>query len=234
MKKILTLSILYFISFMGFSQNGEITYSLLLYKVTKIDNNVLKKQFDVIVKNENIINAKLYFNSSEMKFEIAKPSSLSIDDYENTLRIADNEGVFYKKQSDDLIYKLIAEKKRYNDIICTRKFFTEWKLYDEKKIIAGYECLKAECTLGTDYGDGEIIYSYPLTAWYCPEIKNSIGPKGIGGLPGMILELNQNLVTFKATKVNLNASKKDISIPKLKIIKEMDLIKYIQSSNDNK
>lgn len=114
-----------------------------------------------------------------------------------------------------------------------KKIITNWEIFDDKKTIAGYECLKAQCTLGTDYGDGEIIYSYPITAWYCPEIKNSIGPKGIGGLPGVILELKQNLITFTATEIEFNAPQKDLSLPKLKIIKEMDLIKYIQSSIDN-
>lgn len=216
----------------GFSQNGEITYSLLLNNATIVDyDDDIKKDLSVIDNNINSIKAKLFFNNYELKFEIDKPTDLSTSDYENILRIADNEGVFFK--NENMIYRLLNGKKRYDDVICTRKFVTNWEYFKDRKIIAGYECLKAQCILGTDYGDGEIIYSYPITAWYCPEIKNSIGPKGIGDLPGVILELNQNLITFIATKIELNAPQKDLSLPKLKIIKEMDLTKYIQNSIKN-
>lgn len=234
MKKIQIIFIVYFLSIVGLAQNGKITYSLLLNKSKYAGyEDDLKKELDIITKNENSISANLYFNSKEMKFEIDKSTDLSITDYENILRIADNEGVFYKSNSNNSIFRLISGKQIYRDVICTRKFITNWEYFNEKKTVAGYDCFKAQCVLGTDYGDGEIIYSYPITAWYCPEIKNAIGPKGIGGLPGVILELHQNLVVFIAAKIELNASQKDLSLPKLKIIKEMDLIKYIQSSINN-
>lgn len=225
------LFLLFFLSITGYSQNGVITY-LLLHNDSYQEND-LKSELNVIVENEKSIKAKLFFNDKEMKFEIEKPIDLSITDYENILRIADNEGVFYKKENVNLIYRQIQGKREYNNVICTRKFITKWDYFEDKKTIAGYECFKAQCILGTDYGDGEIIYSYPITAWYCPKIKNQFGPKGIGGLPGIILELNQNLTTFKALKVDLNSPKENISIPNEKIIKEMDLVKYIQNSIAN-
>ncbi|HRG18980.1 MAG TPA: GLPGLI family protein [Flavobacterium lutivivi] len=235
MKRKQILFILFFLSLAGFSQNGEITYSLLLNNVSDVsyENDLENELKNTIVKNKSTIKAKLFFNNEEMKFEIEKSTDLSINDYENILRITDNEGIFYKKDRSNFIYRFILGNSKYNNVICERKFITNWNFFNEKKIIAGYECLKAQCILGTDYGDGEIIYSYPVTAWYCPEIKNQYGPKGIGCLPGVILELNQNLVTFKASKINLNPPKKDISIPNEKIIKEMDLVKYIQSPINN-
>ncbi len=58
----------------------------------------------------------------------------------------------------------------------------KWKLTGEQKEIAGYACQKA-------------IYStekLTVEAWFAPQIPVKAGPSSYAGLPGMIMEINEN------------------------------------------
>lgn len=77
--------------------------------------------------------------------------------------------------------------------------FPKWKLENGKKIICGYYCLKAITSFrGRNY-----------TAWYAPEIAISDGPWKFGGLPGLILKIEDDekhhifeMVGLERLKVN--------------------------------
>lgn len=72
----------------------------------------------------------------------------------------------------------------------------EWKLSNELRTIAGFECRKAV---------GIISDSVYVVAFYTEEIPVSGGPESFGGLPGMILGLAvpRLYTTWFATKVEL-------------------------------
>ncbi len=70
----------------------------------------------------------------------------------------------------------------------------KWRVSNDKRTIAGYECRKASA----------IIYdSIEVYAFYCEELALSGGPEAFGGLPGMILGLAipDISTTWFATKV---------------------------------
>ena len=70
----------------------------------------------------------------------------------------------------------------------------KWRVSNDKRTIAGYECRKASA----------IIYdSMEVFAFYCEELALSGGPEAFGGLPGMILGLAipDISTTWFATKV---------------------------------
>ena len=82
-----------------------------------------------------------------------------------------------------------------------------WKLSGETKEIAGYKCQKA--TAERD--------STTMEAWFAPDIPVSSGPRGIGQLPGMILELGieDGMLTYTATKVEfMKIPAADLKAPK--------------------
>lgn len=57
-----------------------------------------------------------------------------------------------------------------------------WTLVNEKDEICGHECQKATCSFrGRDW-----------TAWYCPDIEIDGGPWKFGGLPGLILKVEDS------------------------------------------
>ena len=83
----------------------------------------------------------------------------------------------------------------------------KWKITGKQKMILDYMCMEATTTLD----------SSTVTAWFTPQIKNAIGPNGLNGLPGAILEvdMNKGLTKYVASKIVLKPlDKKTITRPK--------------------
>ena len=72
----------------------------------------------------------------------------------------------------------------------------EWKITQETREIAGFECKKAVT---------KICDSVVVVAFYTDQIPVSAGPESMGGLPGMILGLAipRMYATWFATKLEL-------------------------------
>lgn len=95
-----------------------------------------------------------------------------------------------------------------------------WQLTDESKLIDDKLCFKATTSILiiSRLGNKEI----EITAWYCPEIPIPFGPQNYGGLPGLIMELNDRAgLTFFVSKINLN-KKVFFQIPKNKTLIDYD------------
>jgi len=113
----------------------------------------------------------------------------------------------------------------------------KWKLTDETKKIAGYNCHKAvtrqKQLVGrtmrmTTTSDGSntktdtVKSNTPpqstdveVVAWYAEDIVSPVGPENNGGLPGVILQLdiNKGETVYTATEIKKEVSKKDIKEP---------------------
>ncbi len=109
----------------------------------------------------------------------------------------------------------------------------EWKLLDETKKIGEYTCFKAEVVIPVsekekkDYADylkkQETKPSFfttdepkdkKIVAWYTPEIPVSVGPANYWGLPGLILELNDEVTIVLCSKITLsNKENTKIKVP---------------------
>lgn len=74
----------------------------------------------------------------------------------------------------------------YTEPACQQK----WTLHADQKTIIGYQCQRATCHWrGRDF-----------EAWFTPEIPIRLGPWSFGGLPGLILKINdtEGLYTWEA------------------------------------
>ncbi len=99
-----------------------------------------------------------------------------------------------------------------------------WKLGSETKKIGVYTCIKAELIIPVteqerkEYADflerektKPSVFKIPepkdrvVVAWYTPEIPVSFGPKNYWGLPGLILELQEEDLVILCQKVTLNS-----------------------------
>ncbi|MCB9230900.1 MAG: GLPGLI family protein [Bacteroidia bacterium] len=71
-----------------------------------------------------------------------------------------------------------------------------WKITGEMKQVLDYNCMKATT----------VIDSNEVEAWFCPTLPVSVGPEGVGQLPGIILEasLRKGRMSIVAQKVELN------------------------------
>jgi GLPGLI family protein len=81
---------------------------------------------------------------------------------------------------------------------------------DEFKFIDNFKCYKATSEDTVTNAKGK-VFTFKVTAWFCPELPSLFGPAGYFGLPGLILELDNSKMTLRATKVLFSkAHKKNI------------------------
>lgn len=106
----------------------------------------------------------------------------------------------------------------------------EWKLGSETKKIGAYTCYKATAVYKVEEPfllpeeekeekAVDILNQQPkertVTAWYAPDIPVGHGPGDYWGLPGLILEVNNDKTTILCSKLILNPKEKiEIKAPK--------------------
>jgi GLPGLI family protein len=122
----------------------------------------------------------------------------------------------------DILYKNILENRTAHKTELMGKVFLikdnlvayDWELTGEAKNIGNYSCYKAvyekeEEDIQIDMIDGEVkeekvTKKRTLVAWYTPEVPISNGPSNYGGLPGLILEVNDGDQTIVCSEIVLN------------------------------
>jgi GLPGLI family protein len=127
---------------------------------------------------------------------------------------------------NDILYKNIKENRYANKTDLMGKLFLvkdslikyDWKMTGETKNIGNYTCYKAtyereEENISMSMIDGEMKESSKkkkvvTTAWYTLDVPVSNGPGNYGGLPGLILEINDGGLTIVCTEITLNPSEK--------------------------
>jgi len=115
----------------------------------------------------------------------------------------------------------------------------KWKMLNEQKDILGYACMKA----GAQKNDS--VY---IEAWFTPQIQVFAGPEEFFGLPGLILEINENdgEKVIKARKIDLESeviitkpekgdkvSQEKFNKIREQKIKEMEEMYNLKSKNGN-
>ena len=132
----------------------------------------------------------------------------------------------------DVLYKNIKEKRMANKTDLMGKIFLikdnlvsyDWELTGETKNIGNYTCYKAvfekeEESVEIKMIDGEVkeekgMKKRTIIAWYTTDIPISNGPKNYGGLPGLILEVNDGNETIMCSEIVLNPKEvKEIKEP---------------------
>jgi GLPGLI family protein len=102
-------------------------------------------------------------------------------------------GIYYRKQADSIVYNALDDDN-LGKLIINFKDTLKWKLTNETKTIDNYTCYKATSSYQID--NGLKLYTNNVVAWYCPALPFQYGPKGFGGLPGLIFEIQDQRVNF--------------------------------------
>jgi GLPGLI family protein len=132
----------------------------------------------------------------------------------------------------DILYKNILENRTAHKTELMGKVFLikdnlvayDWELTGETKNIGNYTCYKAvyereDESIEINMIDGEVkeekvIKKRTLVAWYTPDVPVSNGPNNYGGLPGLILEVNDGDQTIVCSEIVLNPKEvKEIKEP---------------------
>jgi GLPGLI family protein len=118
---------------------------------------------------------------------------------------ADRNIIFTDFENDSSISEKKVFEKTYLIKDSLRK--SEWKITEEFRKIAGFNCRRAETV---------IMDSIYVIAFYTDAIMTQGGPEGFNGLPGMVMGIVMPRLntTYFATKVdNYLPSEKDIYAP---------------------
>lgn len=175
-------------------------------QTVKIPDDI--KNMEDIAQREYIINE---IRKSQTVFTLAmqngvvvfSPSKIN----NNTLNISEGGS----------IYADLSENKKYSiKNIFDKQFLVKdtiktinWNISDETKQILNYTCRKAT------YGD--------TIAWFCEQLPMPVGPCGVFGLPGIVLEIHTQAETFNAISLEMSNSNNieiALTMPKDKAISE--------------
>lgn len=115
---------------------------------------------------------------------------------------ADNNKLWQQPSEDNIVYTDLEKRAAISQKNVFEKTFLvqdsarniRWKITDEKRTIAGFECRRANAV---------IMDSIYVVAFYTDEISTTGGPESFSGLPGMILGLAipHEHITWFATKL---------------------------------
>ena len=224
---IILLYTIFFVQVM-FGQEKQQKINHIVYSIQLNESQTNNEShYNALISNlklkMNQVTFELRYNDSVSKFCI-KNNLLSKEDNNVILDIADMIGTeYYGKTNNDISFAKNIKFADFSEFTVFSFINTNWSITNEKKYIDGYECIKAFATVKKDYGDGEKNSLYNIIAWFCPNIRGLFGPKTYKGLPGIILELEQNLVIFKAIEVNYSDEINFINLSKEKLMPEFKL-----------
>ena len=171
-------------------------YALIKKRITKNNESYMNQAFDNYKKNNPQFKAAkstLKFNSDKGLYKFEEESTSSNNNWIANNPISDLKNIIgtdFKTGSSTTQKSVYEATYLVKDSI--RKI--NWKITDETRDIAGYECRRANAI---------IMDSVYVVAYYANQIAVSGGPESFAGLPGMILGLalpHENITWF-ATKV---------------------------------
>jgi GLPGLI family protein len=185
----------------------------------------------------------LTFNSTGESLYEKPKSEANIDESGHGRRMSMMSALL--NQGSSVIYKNNSSKQYLDKRDLYGKAFMvkdslenfEWEITGETKQIGGYTCIKAKAKtmeyppFSPKFGPNrskekkqlELIES-EVVAWFTLDIPVSAGPDKFGGLPGLILELKTNSLTFLCSRIQL--TKEEITIEKPKGGKKVNREEY--------
>lgn len=169
--------------------------------VSKLRFEEYKKRFPQFKKSYSI----LAFSERESLFTPLKDHSVS-DNYFDLNPVAMQHNITYVDYTANL---QVTQKQMFEEIFLVKDTLAaiKWKLMDEFREIAGFNCRRA---------NGILMDSIYVVAFYTDQIPISGGPESFGGLPGMILGIalpHENVTWFAQKVTDENAGKLDLNPP---------------------
>jgi len=199
-----------------FVQNGVIEfekrsnmYALIKKKIDKDNETYMKEAFEQYKKNNpqfKVAKSTLSFTKDKSLYKWPAVEETANNNWLSSDVLADLKNTIATNFDQQIS---ITQKNVYEDTYLVKDSVRKinWKITDETREIAGYECRRANAI---------IMDSVYVVAYYSNQIAVSGGPESFTGLPGMILGLalpHEN-VTWFATKVTeVSVPEKDLSAP---------------------
>jgi len=200
-----------------FTTSGTITYekSANTFAIIKrfygenMNDGFLKQAFEQYQKTQpqfKVLKSTLVFDNGSTLFTPIPPE-VANSNFLGNIPTTDQYNTIY---TDLGAHSVVDQKVVFEETFLVKDSVRKikWKITDETRQIAGYECRRA---------NGLMMDSIYVVAFFANQIPVSGGPESFGGLPGMILEValpHENLI-WKATSVTESAgTQQPIAPPK--------------------
>lgn len=225
-------------SFKSFAQNKThiITYQVGIIPVD-IEKNLKKlgkgtkdkaliARLDKLFNSNATVDYKLICNQNESAF--FKEKQLEKEFSKSTLIDAFlGDAYYYSNLKNNEILK---KTNSFDKVQIVKYNLAEWEITNDKKKVKNYNCKKAIGTYIVHNKNGAI--KMKVTAWFTPEIPIVFAPTIYSGLPGLILELQDNKLQYKVKKIALNQKKIKIKTPSgAKILSDEEYQKLIREAS---
>jgi GLPGLI family protein len=169
--------------------SGKITYE----RRTNLEKRFTDQRMRRMINDENKIRNESFTLTFNDSISVFKPIPVEkTDDMMSWMTTKNSYLQNLNSKRQISILALFGQDVYVNDSLPVRG----WKVTDNKRTIAGYECRKAIY----QKNDSTRIY-----AWYSPALIPSVGPEGFCGLPGTILGVatEDGSVIYFAKKVDV-------------------------------
>ncbi len=158
----------------------------------------------------------LLFNDKASSFKQVRKMRNDLDKKSLSIKVSEilggGEGIYYTERKTKKSYHQTEFESELYLIEIDKKL--DWNLTQEKKKIGKYVCYKAT-TEDTSIGSSGSVLKKKIIVWYTPEIPFGYGPLKYNGLPGLILELENDQVIYYTKEIQLHLKDKiDIEKPK--------------------
>ena len=186
MRKMCFLSFLFITIIANAQLNNLVEYNF----VNKIGANAVYKEY-------------LIFNENELFYaNITNDDNLNYEDEKLNKERINFEPIYINFKTDSLYQSKYGIMKPNSSQVTTftlveKKPVMNWKVTKESQKILGYSCYKAT----TKFRGREYI------AWFTPDIPYNLGPWKLGGLPGLILKVENDVFDYAAIRIVLNSDK---------------------------
>ena len=146
---------------------------------------------------------ELKFDKNEAEFKLPELMSVDDDPY-MALATGPRDGIYYTNLKTGNTF--FFTDSFYNSTYLIEYPPYKWEITKEQKIINGYSCFKAKGTLKTWDGSLEV--------WFTPQLNIPLGPRGVTGLPGLVVQVEYGREVFTLVDIDLEEKPGDIKKPK--------------------
>lgn len=213
MIKLILRITLFVFSIKTFSQQKDhvITYNVKSNRIEvpkhlKTDKKLTAK-LNVFFNSNKAINFKLICNQNESVFFMDK--KLKNNNFKKSLvEIILGKNYFYSNLNEQVVFN---RKEALGEVFIVKQKLFNWNITNEEKKIGEYYCKKAIGIKKVINSKG--VFNHKVEAWFTTEIPINFAPENYRGLPGLIIELTDNIFLYKVKKIEFNKGKYNINKP---------------------
>ena len=204
---------------------AQVASKRAIYKLKYVD--VENNEFLIAAsKQEGNLEFFLDFNNVESQFYVDKGMSIPNEKINLAIVLSNAQSTIFTNLKTT---KIISQAKTSrmiadNEFIVTEDVSIDWEISNETKLIDGLKCFKATRKTITTNSNPKFKKKYIQTAWFCPKIPYSFGPTYSSGLPGLVVEYQDNnnffylkkIITLKE-KFKFKKPKKGLSLSRISL-----------------